>query len=129
MAEKRDYYEVLGVKKDATAEEIKKAYRKVTKENHPDLHPGDKACEERFKEANEAYEVLSDEEKRKKYDQYGHAAFDPNAGFGGGFGGFAAVSGTSATSSPASAIFSVSAAAARPGTRTRRAAETMCVRS
>ena len=89
MADKRDYDEVLGVKRDATADEIKKAYRKITKENHPDLHPGDKACEERFKEANEAYEVLSDEEKRKKYDQYGHAAFDPNAGFnGGGFGGF-----------------------------------------
>ena len=92
MAEKRDYYEVLGVKKDATAEEIKKAYRKLTKENHPDLHPGDKACEERFKEVNEAYEILSDDDKRRKYDQYGHAAFDPNAGFGGGgfdgFGGF-----------------------------------------
>ena len=87
MAEKRDYYEVLGVSKDASADEIKKAYRKVTKANHPDLHPGDKAAEERFKEANEAYEVLSDEEKRKKYDQFGHAAFDPNAGFGAGFGG------------------------------------------
>ena len=89
MADKRDYYEVLGVKKDASQDEIKKAFRKLTKENHPDLHPGDKACEERFKEANEAYEVLSDEDKRRKYDQFGFAAFDPNAGFnGGGFGGF-----------------------------------------
>lgn len=87
---KRDYYEVLGVPKDASDSDIKKAYRKTAKDNHPDLHPGDKACETRFKEANEAYEVLSDPEKRAKYDQFGHAAFDPNAGFGGGggFGGF-----------------------------------------
>ena len=89
MAEKRDYYEVLGLQKGASAEEIKKAYRKLAKENHPDLHPGDKACEERFKEINEAYEILSDDDKRAKYDQFGHAAFDPSAGFGGGgFEGF-----------------------------------------
>ncbi len=91
MAEKRDYYEVLGVSKDAGAEEIKKAYRKLAKQYHPDLHPDDKEAEEKFKELNEAYEVLSDPEKKAKYDQFGHAAFDPTAGggYGGaGFGGF-----------------------------------------
>ena len=88
MAEKRDYYEVLGLAKGASDDEIKKAYRKLAKENHPDLHPGDKACEERFKEIGEAYEVLSDPDKKARYDQYGHAAFDPNSGFGGGFDGF-----------------------------------------
>ncbi len=94
MAEnKRDYYEVLGVKKDASADEIKKAYRKSAMKYHPDRNPGDKDAEEKFKEIGEAYEVLSDEEKRSRYDQYGFAGVDPNfnaggGGFGGGFGGF-----------------------------------------
>jgi len=89
MAEKRDYYEVLGVDKNASADDIKRAYRKLAKQYHPDMHPGDKEAEEKFKEANEAYEVLSDDDKRSKYDKYGHAAFDPTAGgAGGGFGGF-----------------------------------------
>ena len=91
MADKRDYYEVLGLSKGASDDDIKKSYRKLAKQYHPDLHPGDKECEERFKEIGEAYEVLSDPEKKQRYDQFGHAAFDPSAGFGGGdrgFGGF-----------------------------------------
>lgn len=92
MAEKRDYYEILGVPKTATEAEIKSAFRKQAKTCHPDLHPGDKAAEARFKELNEAAEVLGDPEKRAKYDQFGHAAFDPSMGgqnpFEGGFGGF-----------------------------------------
>lgn len=86
MAEKRDYYEVLGVQRGAGEDEIKKAYRQAAKKYHPDLHPGDKDCEEKFKEVNEAYEVLSDSEKRARYDQFGHAGVDPNYGAG-GYGG------------------------------------------
>lgn len=91
MANKRDYYEVLGVEKSASDADIKKAYRKLAKQYHPDVNPGDNAAEAKFKEANEAYEVLSDSQKRAQYDQFGHAGMDPNAyggGFNGGFGDF-----------------------------------------
>lgn len=89
MAEKRDYYEVLGVNKSASDAEIKKAYHKLAMKYHPDKNPGDKAAEEKFKEANEAYEILSDPDKKDKYDRFGHAGVDPNFGAGqGGFGGF-----------------------------------------
>ena len=86
MAEqKRDYYEVLGVDKNADDAAIKKAYRVLAKKYHPDMNPGDKEAEKKFKEASEAYAVLSDPEKRKQYDQFGHAAFDGGAGGAGGF--------------------------------------------
>lgn len=89
---KRDYYEVLGIEKNASEDEIKKAYRKLAKKYHPDLNPGDQEAEKRFKEINEAYEVLSDAQKKARYDQFGHAGVDPNYGAGGfnggGFGGF-----------------------------------------
>ena len=92
MADKRDYYEALGLQKGANEEEIKKAFRQNAKKYHPDVNPGNKRAEERFKEINEAYEVLSDADKRARYDQFGHAGVDPNfgggSGFGGGFGGF-----------------------------------------
>ncbi len=91
MADKRDYYEVLGLDKNASAEDIKKAYRKSAMKYHPDRNPGDKEAEEKFKELGEAYEVLSDQEKKARYDQFGFAGVDPNygAGQGGaGFGGF-----------------------------------------
>ena len=87
MSDKRDYYEVLGVTKGVSEADLKKAYRKVAKKYHPDTNPGDKEAEEKFKEAAEAYAVLSDPEKRAKYDQYGHAAFEQGGGPG-GFGGF-----------------------------------------
>lgn len=89
MAEKRDYYEVLGVAKDASESDLKKAYRKLAKQYHPDTNPGDKDAEAKFKEATEAYAVLSDPEKRSKYDQFGHAAFENGGGAGGfDFNGF-----------------------------------------
>lgn len=94
MAEKRDYYEVLGISKGASDDEIKKAYRKMAKQYHPDLHPDDPEAAEKFKEVNEANDVLSDPQKRQRYDQFGHAGVDPSYGAGqGGMGGFGGFSG------------------------------------
>ena len=107
MAEgKRDYYEVLGVAKGATEEEIKKAYRTLAKKYHPDINKEDKNAEQKFKEINEANDVLSDPEKRKKYDSYGHAAFDPTTGGGQGFGGFGGFGGDYGMNFDVSDIFS-----------------------
>lgn len=88
MADKRDYYEVLGINKGADDASIKKAYRQMAKKYHPDMNPGDKEAEAKFKEVNEAYDVLSDPEKKQIYDQYGHDGLDPSSGAGQGFGGF-----------------------------------------
>lgn len=88
MADKRDYYEVLGVDKNADEAALKKAYRKLAKKYHPDVNPGDKEAEKKFKEATEAYTILSDPDKRRQYDQFGHAAFENGGGGAGGFGGF-----------------------------------------
>ena len=85
MADKKDYYESLGLKKDASEADIKKAFRQQAKKFHPDVNPGNSRAEARFKEINEAYEVLSDSDKKARYDQFGHAGVDPN--FGGGAGG------------------------------------------
>ena len=112
MADKRDYYEVLGVDRNASEDEIKKAYRQAAKKYHPDLNPGDKNAEAKFKEVNEAYEVLSDREKKARYDQYGHAGVDPNFGAGGAYGGSGFGGFISATWAISSAVFSAAASAA-----------------
>ena len=106
MAEKRDYYEVLGVAKNANADEIKKAYRKAAIKYHPDKNPGDKEAEEKFKEAAEAYDVLSNPEKRARYDQFGHAGMSGAAAGPAASAASAAEGSRWRTSSRSSAIFS-----------------------
>jgi len=113
---KRDYYETLGLQRGASAQDIKGAYRKLAMQYHPDRNPGDEEAEHRFKEINEAYEVLKDDQKRAAYDQFGHAAFEQGAGGGGG-GPAASTSAASPTSSTTcSAISAAAPAAAAPTT-------------
>ena len=102
MAEKRDYYDILGIKRDASAETIKKAFRKLAKKYHPDSNAGNPQAEQMFKDVNEAYSILSDPEKKKLYDRFGHAAFDPNSAAYGGAGGagYAGISGVLPASLP-----------------------------
>ena len=128
MAEsKRDYYEVLGVPKDADDATLKKAYRTLAKKYHPDANPGDQAAADKFKEASEAYSVLSDPEKRRQYDQFGHAAFDGGAGGAGGFGGFDFNGGDMGDISEISSEIFLAADAAAAAEATDRCAARMCV--
>ena len=118
---KRDYYTVLGVNRDASDDDIKKAYRKLAMKHHPDRNPDDKASEEKFKEAKEAYEVLSDPKKRAAYDQFGHAGVDPSAGFG-------AARGAGPKASAASPMRSATSSARSSAQQGAAAAATACIR-